>query len=94
MRIALLSGTLPLLRGRYREYILTRFFVVEGASALVGKAGHIHVSTRDAFSQIKPRRPQRSLKETIQLPVEEWREYMMNDFEESVFPLNFLHIEK
>ena len=46
----------------------------------------IFVSTRDAFSQIKPRRPQRSLKETIQLPVEEWREYMMNDFEESVFP--------
>ena len=46
----------------------------------------IFVSTRDAFSQIKPHRPERPLKETIQLPVEEWRNCMVNDFEESVFP--------
>lgn len=46
----------------------------------------IFVSTRDAFSQIKPHRPERSLKETMQLPVEAWKEYMVNDFEESVFP--------
>ena len=45
-----------------------------------------NVSTRDAFSQIKPHRPERPLKETIQLPVEEWRNCMVNDFEESVFP--------
>lgn len=46
----------------------------------------IFVSTRDAFSQIKPRHPEKSLKEIIQLPVEEWKKYMVNDFEESVFP--------
>ena len=46
----------------------------------------IFVSTRDAFSQIKPHRPERSLKDTVQLPVETWKEYMVNDFEESVFP--------
>ena len=46
----------------------------------------IFVSTRDAFSQIKPHRPKQSLKETIQLPVEEWKKHMVNDFEESVFP--------
>ena len=46
----------------------------------------IFVSTRDAFSQIKPHRPERSLKDTVQLPVEAWKEYMVNDFEESVFP--------
>ena len=46
----------------------------------------IFVSTRDAFSQIKPLRPERSLKDTVQLPVETWKEYMVNDFEESVFP--------
>lgn len=46
----------------------------------------IFVSTRDAFSQIRPRRPERSLKEIVQMPVEEWKEYMVNDFEESVFP--------
>lgn len=46
----------------------------------------IFVSTRDAFSQIRPRRPERSLKEIVRMPVEEWKEYMVNDFEESVFP--------
>lgn len=46
----------------------------------------IFVSTRDAFSQIKPRHPEMSLKEIIQMPVSEWKKYMKNDFEESVFP--------
>lgn len=47
---------------------------------------NIFVSTRDAFSQIKPHHPNKSLKEIIQLPVEEWKSEMVNDFEESVFP--------
>lgn len=46
----------------------------------------IFVSTRDAFSKIKPHRPQMSLKEIVQLPIERWRDCMVNDFEESVFP--------
>lgn len=46
----------------------------------------VFVSTRDAFSQIKPHRPAMSLKEIVKLPVEEWKGCMTNDFEESVFP--------
>lgn len=46
----------------------------------------IFVSTRDAFAQIKPKRPTISLKEVAKMPVEEWKTYMVNDFEESVFP--------
>ncbi len=46
----------------------------------------VFVSTRDAFSHIRPQRPERSLKETILRPVEEWREVLTNDFERSVFP--------
>lgn len=46
----------------------------------------VFVSTKDAFAQIKPHRPDKSLKEIVKLPVEEWRGQMMNDFEESVFP--------
>ncbi len=46
----------------------------------------IFVSTRDAFSKIKPCHPKKSLKEIVLLPIEEWKEYMFNDFEESVFP--------
>ena len=46
----------------------------------------IFVSTRDAFAQIKPKRPSISLKEVAKMPVEAWKTYMVNDFEESVFP--------
>lgn len=46
----------------------------------------IFVSTRDAFAQIKPHRPQVPLKKVIQLPIGQWKEQMVNDFEESVFP--------
>lgn len=46
----------------------------------------IFVSTRDAFSKIKPHHPELPLKEIVQLPVEEWKGRMLNDFEESVFP--------
>lgn len=46
----------------------------------------IFVSTRDAFAQIKPKRPTISLKEVAKMPIEAWKTYMVNDFEESVFP--------
>ncbi|WP_281643768.1 4-(cytidine 5'-diphospho)-2-C-methyl-D-erythritol kinase [Bacteroides zoogleoformans] len=46
----------------------------------------IFVSTKEAFAKIKPHRPALSLKQIIERPVEEWRECMVNDFEESVFP--------
>lgn len=45
----------------------------------------IHVSTREAFSMITPRRPERSLLEALSHPVEEWRGTVVNDFEKSVF---------
>ena len=48
----------------------------------------IFVSTKEAFSRIKPHRPMRPLKEIIALPVGQWKEEMKNDFEESVFPLH------
>lgn len=46
----------------------------------------IFVSTREAFAQIKTHRQTVPLKEVIKYPMEEWRELMINDFEESVFP--------
>lgn len=45
----------------------------------------IFVSTHDAFSQIKPTRPGVSLKEIVKQPIENWKDSMKNDFEESVF---------
>lgn len=45
----------------------------------------IFVSTHDAFSQIKPTHPSVSLKEIVKQPIENWKDSMKNDFEESVF---------
>ena len=44
-----------------------------------------HVSTAEAYRGVKPAAVSRSLKELIQLPVEEWKNYIKNDFEDSVF---------
>ena len=46
----------------------------------------IFVSTKEAFAGISPQKPCRSLKDIIKMPVSEWRELMVNDFEESIFP--------
>lgn len=46
----------------------------------------IFISTGKAFSQIKPKHPEKNLKDIIQMPIETWWETMFNDFETSVFP--------
>jgi 4-diphosphocytidyl-2-C-methyl-D-erythritol kinase len=46
----------------------------------------VSVSTKAAFATIRPRKPVYSLKETITRPITEWKELMINDFEEIVFP--------
>ncbi|EGK01893.1 4-(cytidine 5'-diphospho)-2-C-methyl-D-erythritol kinase [Dysgonomonas gadei ATCC BAA-286] len=45
----------------------------------------IHVPTKDAFAEIKPKQPYISLKEIIKQPVSGWKGLMVNDFEKSVF---------
>ena len=44
------------------------------------------VSTREAYSLVRPRRPEFSLVESILRPIQEWQQYILNDFEQSVFP--------
>lgn len=46
----------------------------------------VFVSTKAAFSNIKPRCPEHPLKETVNLPINQWKSFIINDFEESVFP--------
>lgn len=41
----------------------------------------IHINTKWAFEQIKPSLPTKSIKEIIQLPIEDWKHYLSNDFE-------------
>lgn len=45
----------------------------------------IAISTPEAYAMVTPKRPERSLKEIIKMPVHEWKEVMVNDFEESIF---------
>jgi len=48
----------------------------------------IPVSTREAFSLITPRHPERNCRDIIMQPVETWRGSLTNDFEQSVFALH------
>jgi 4-diphosphocytidyl-2-C-methyl-D-erythritol kinase len=45
---------------------------------------NIHISTAFAFSQIQPMKPQRSVIDLIKLPVTEWKELLVNDFEKNI----------
>lgn len=44
------------------------------------------VSTPEAYRNIVPQKPAFQLKDIVHLPIEEWKETIRNDFEESVFP--------
>jgi 4-diphosphocytidyl-2-C-methyl-D-erythritol kinase len=48
----------------------------------------VHVSTAEAYSGVKPAPVQQSLMELIYKPVTEWKNYIKNDFEVSVFKNN------
>ena len=45
----------------------------------------ISVSTPEAFKNIVPQKPSFNLKDIEKLPIEEWRSFIKNDFEKSVF---------
>ncbi|MBO5798584.1 MAG: 4-(cytidine 5'-diphospho)-2-C-methyl-D-erythritol kinase [Paludibacteraceae bacterium] len=46
---------------------------------------NIFVSTKEAYSKVKPCKPEQNLRDVIKRPVEEWKNLMVNDFEKSVF---------
>ncbi|HOK97636.1 MAG TPA: 4-(cytidine 5'-diphospho)-2-C-methyl-D-erythritol kinase [Bacteroidales bacterium] len=45
----------------------------------------VNVSTADAYQGIIPHKPENSLSELIQLPIQQWKNYIQNDFEQFVF---------
>jgi 4-diphosphocytidyl-2-C-methyl-D-erythritol kinase len=44
----------------------------------------IHISTASAFSQITPGKPAHAVADIISLPVTQWKELLVNDFERTV----------
>ncbi len=49
---------------------------------------NIHISTAAAYSSIKPAVPAQSPEKVVNMPVEEWRYYLTNDFEPFVFSVH------
>ena len=45
----------------------------------------VSVSTKEAYAQVEPQQPPVPLKEIIRLPVNEWKNHLVNDFEPGVF---------
>lgn len=59
-------------------------FSLKGYNLILVKP-EIGVSTKEAFSNIKPRKRDITVKELIKQPIEEWKDLIENDFEKSVF---------
>ena len=45
----------------------------------------IHISTEEAYSRVIPQIPEFNLLEIIELPINEWKNKLKNDFEDSIF---------
>ena len=59
---------------------------LEGCYIVVVKPD-VAVSTRDAYSKITPRQPQKCCRDIVRQPIETWRNELVNDFEQPVFAL-------
>ncbi len=46
---------------------------------------NIHVSTPDAYKFVIPANPELSIRDIIELPLHQWKDRLVNDFEKSVF---------
>ena len=47
---------------------------------------NVFVSTKEAYANIHPHAAEHSLLEAISRPIETWKDFIKNDFEDSVFP--------
>lgn len=87
--------------GEGRGEILTEYEIkdIDWQSASDGHSGSLYdlqvitpsgisVSTKEAYSGIRPHLPEVPLKEALAHPVEEWDGILMNDFEETVFSVH------
>jgi 4-diphosphocytidyl-2-C-methyl-D-erythritol kinase len=72
--------------GEGRGEILTEWPVdISGYDLQVLTPEGVSVSTKDAYSGIRPHLPEVPLRDVLARPVEEWQGVLVNDFEETVF---------
>lgn len=60
-------------------------FLLKGYYVVLANPG-IQAGTREAYSNCRPALPETSLEEIVSRPVKEWKESVVNDFEEILFP--------
>ena len=58
---------------------------LEESSFMVLLFPGIHVSTAEAYARVQPRIPEVALETLVSVPVDQWKEKLKNDFEETVF---------
>ncbi|MEM9896384.1 MAG: 4-(cytidine 5'-diphospho)-2-C-methyl-D-erythritol kinase [Bacteroidota bacterium] len=46
----------------------------------------IHISTKEAYAGVSPKKIDKSVPELIKAPIDQWTEFLKNDFEASIFP--------
>lgn len=78
-------------RPAYAEGIGERLLPIEldlSAYKMLVVRPNIPVSTKEAFSLIKPHAPVKNCLDIVRQPVETWKDELVNDFETSVFALH------
>lgn len=58
-------------------------FSLKGYSLVLANP-QIHISTAEAYSGVIPHIPEISIKEILKMPVSQWKELLVNDFEEKI----------
>ena len=58
-------------------------FSLKGYSLVLANP-QIHISTAEAYSGVIPYTPEISIKEILKMPVSQWKELLVNDFEEKI----------
>jgi 4-diphosphocytidyl-2-C-methyl-D-erythritol kinase len=81
---AFFIGDQPMI-GMGRGEILSPASVSLKGYHLVLVKPEVHISTAEAYSGIKPKQPENSIAEVLNLPIQEWKEKLKNDFETSIF---------
>ena len=70
---------------RGRGEILTPFrFSLEGYRLRIFPQ-NVFVSTKEAYAGVTPHEPEHRIETVVRRPIDEWKDLLVNDFEESVF---------
>jgi len=73
--------------GSGRGEILTPMALSLSGKFLVVAKPPVHVSTAEAYGQVRPRRPEVSLRSILESkPIGAWKEWLTNDFEQTILP--------